>query len=304
MQISGERAVRTDPATASVVVQRIGSSLGQTVWRLGRRPLAGRAIVLIEDGEAVLKVGDAACVIDGPAVTWLTEPMRSRLELRAGTAGYVAEISEDLVLRAAGDFSGSPMLGIVFERDLSLKMGDRHQAVPIGLSLEAIITETQEPRIGSAMVVAAHLRILLVAILRLSGLDDTALEGSGAPSRFLQHFRQLVETNFRAHWPIARYAEAIGISHDRLHAICVRLLRKTPKALVAERLAREAGLGLEHSTLSIEELSYVLGFRDAAHFSHFFKRMTGMRPGAFRKGMSISARDSQPSSPANFADWP
>jgi AraC-like DNA-binding protein len=174
----------------------------------------------------------------------------------------------------------------------------------VSVSLAAILAETQTPRIGLSMVVAAHIRILLVAIVRLSGLDDTALEGSGAASRFLQHFRQLVEGNFRAHWPIARYAAAIGISHDRLHAICVRLLDRSPKALVAERLAREAGLGLEHSTLSIEELSYGLGFRDPAHFSHFFKRMTGIAPGAFRKRMADTARDNRAASPANFADWP
>ena len=303
MQISGDLAPQTDPATQSVV-QRINSSLGQRVWRLGRHSPATRAIVLIEDGDAVLELGDDEAVLEGPTLCWLTRPALDRLTLRAGAAGYMAEIGEDIVVRAAGDFSGSPMLGLILERDLTLRIESRAAAVPIATSLEAILGETQGPRIGSGLVIAAHLRILLVAILRLSGLDATALEGSGAPSRFLQHFRQLVETNFRAHWPIARYAKAIGISHDRLHAICVRLLDKTPKALVAERLAREAGLGLEHSTLSIEELSYVLGFRDPAHFSHFFKRMTGIAPGAFRRRMAGAARDSRPVSPANFADWP
>jgi AraC family transcriptional activator of pobA len=301
MQIFGDLAVRAALPAPSVSVQRIGSSLSPTVWRLGRHPRAARAIVLVDDGEAVLRTGEDMAPIDGPALAWLTNPARCRLELRAGSTGYILEIAEDLVARAAGDFSGPAMLGLTLERDLTLPVAD---LAPIATNIEAILGETQDPRIGSGTVISAHLRILLVAILRVSGLDDTAFEGSGAPSRFLQHFRQLVETNFRAHWPVARYAAAIGISHDRLHAICVRLLRRTPKALVAERLAREAGLGLEHSTLSIEELSFVLGFRDPAHFSHFFKRMTGIAPGAFRKRMAGAARDTRPTSPANFADWP
>lgn len=304
MQISGKIAARPEPAAATVTVQRIASSLGQTAWRLGRHAPATRAIVLIEDGDAMLERAEDRAAIEGPALCWLVDPAHCRLTLRAGSTGYIAEVSDDLVLRAAGDFSGSPMLGLILERDLTLAINGRMQAVPIATSLDAILGEAQHARIGSGMVIAAHLRIMLVAILRLSGLDDTALEGSGAPARFLQHFRQLVETNFRSHWPIARYAKAIGISHDRLHAICVRLLRKSPKALVAERLAREAGLGLEHSTLSIDELSYVLGFRDPAHFSHFFKRMTGVAPGAFRRRMADTARDSRTASPANFADWP
>jgi AraC family transcriptional activator of pobA len=304
MQKIGTVPVRGDPATSGVMVQRISSGLGQTVWRLGRPPHAARAIVFIEDGAAALERGMERLVVEGPAICWLIDPSTCRLTLPAGSAGYILEVSEDIVVRAAGDFSGSPMLGLILERNLTLAMQIGEDANAIGMTLGAILGETQTPRIGMGMVVAAHVRILLVAIVRLSGLDDTALEGRGAASRFLQHFRQLVEANFRAHWPIARYANAIGISHDRLHAICVRLLNKSPKALVAERHAREAGLGLEHSSLSIEELSYGLGFRDSAHFSHFFKRMTGVAPGAFRKRMADVARDNRASSPANFADWP
>ena len=304
MQKTGAFPVKSDPAAPGVVVQRVSSGLAQAVWRLGRQPLAARAIVLVEDGEAVLEMRGDRSVIQGPALCWLIDPPNSRITLRAGSAGYIMEIAEDIVGRAAGDLSSSPMLGLILERNLILGLAPGPDANAVGTSLEAIRVETQTPRIGLGMVVAAHVRILLVSIVRLSGLDDTAFEGSGAASRFLQHFRQLVEANFRTHWPISRYATAIGISHDRLHAICVRLLAKPPKALVAERLAREAGLGLEHSTLSIEELSYVLGFRDPAHFSHFFKRMTGVSPGAFRKRMAGSARDSRTASPANFADWP
>jgi len=304
MRESGTLPVRSEPGTSGAMVHRFSGGLGSAVWRLGRQPQVSRAIVLIEDGEAILEGPAGPSAIEGPALCWLTDPQHHRLTLRAGSAGYVMEVSEDIVVRAAGDFSGSPMLGRLLERNLTLAMQPGPDVTAAATSFGAILAETQSPRIGQGMVVAAHIRILLVAIVRLAGLEDAALEGSGAASRFLQHFRQLVEANFRAHWTIARYADAIGISHDRLHAICVRLLGKTPKALVAERLAREAGLGLEHSTLSIEELSYGLGFRDAAHFSHFFKRMTGIAPGAFRKRMADAARDNRAPSPANFADWP
>ena len=84
----------------------------------------------------------------------------------------------------------------------------------------------------------------------------------------------------------------------------MRELDKTPKSLIAERLAREASLGLERSTLSIKQLSYSLGFRDPAHFSNFFRRMTGMTPGRFRKLMATASPDSDGFSPPSFADWP
>ncbi len=113
----------------------------------------------------------------------------------------------------------------------------------------------------------------------------------------------LLEANFKAQWPVARYATHIGISHDRLHSLCTRKLGRTPKALIAERVAREAALALERSTLSLEQLSFVLGFRDPAHFSHFFKRMTGVAPGAYRRTVRAGTGN-RPASPTNFADWP
>ena len=48
-------------------------------------------------------------------------------------------------------------------------------------------------------------------------------------------------------------------------------------------------MALERSTLSIEQLSHSLGFRDPAHFSHFHKRMTGLAPGKFRKMLGSAA---------------
>jgi AraC family transcriptional activator of pobA len=293
----------TELASTSILTQRIGSSLDRTVWRLGRQQQAGRAIVLIEDGGATVETSGEPREFLGPALCWLNAPQLCRLSIAAGSTGYIAEIAEDMVTRAVGDFSEAPMLGFVLEADLDLALDARGDSAAALASLVAIHAEQQAPRSGSGMAITAHLRILLVAMLRLSGLEDAQPQGGGSNARFLQRFRQLVEGNFRAHWPIARYAETIGISHDRLHSVCRRVLQKSPKALVAERLAREAGLGLERSALSIEQLSYALGFRDPAHFSHFFKRMTGMAPGTFRRLMARTA-PGQAASPANFADWP
>ena len=170
-------------------------------------------------------------------------------------------------------------------------------------NLEAVIEENGRPQPGTVMAIVAHLRIVLVQMMRISGLEEATGTGRGEDAHFLQRFRQLVEGHFRDHWPVARYARVLGITADRLHAICTRELGRNPKALIAERLAREAAMALERSTLSIEQLSHSLGFRDPAHFSHFHKRMTGLAPGKFRK-MLGSAANTGEFSPPNFADWP
>src|SRR5690606_10386307 len=110
------------------------------------------------------------------------------------------------------------------------------------------------------------LRIMLVAMLRAAAGTDIPHVSIGEKSSLLRRFRQLVEMNFRSHWTVARYAEALGISTDRLHAICTTGIGKSPKALISERLALEAALRLERSSLTVQQLGHALGFNDPAHF--------------------------------------
>jgi AraC family transcriptional regulator, transcriptional activator of pobA len=263
-----------------------------------------RTLVLISDGAGSLRSGAPAGggerLLGGPGLFWLARPSERRLTLEAGTTGYVAEVADETIARAVGDFAESATLMFMVDRDMQLSFGPADTALrQFAGHLGAINEELVRPQIGGSMQIVAHLRIVLVMMMRLSGIEEVA--GTGGETHFLQRFRQLVEGHYRDHWPVARYAGELGITHDRLHAICRRELAKTPKALIAERLAREAGLALERSTLSVEQVSDMLGFRDPAHFSNFFKKMTGLAPGRFRKLAVSGAGDF---SPPSFADWP
>jgi AraC family transcriptional regulator, transcriptional activator of pobA len=97
---------------------------------------------------------------------------------------------------------------------------------------------------------------------------------------------------------------ALGISTDRLHAICTTGIGKPPKALVSERLAQEAVQRMERSSITIQQLGHSLGFNDPAHFSSFFKRMTGMAPSRYRELMAKSRAEGQNPQQKRFADWP
>ena len=82
------------------------------------------------------------------------------------------------------------------------------------------------------------------------------------------------------------------------------MLSRSPIELVHDRVVQEAKLRLERSARSVQEISYGLGFRDPANFSHFFKRKTGVSPARYR----ALARDatSGPMIPlsSSYYDWP
>jgi AraC-like DNA-binding protein len=264
-----------------------------------------RILFLLADGDARIEGGGGDIQLSGSSVAWRQTAGDFRLIMEAGSSGYVAEIAEETLARAVGDFFESAALHTMFDTDWTRSFADdaiAHHSIQ--RHLDAILDEFLAPQAATGMMIVAHLRIILVTVLRASGIDEVAGITHGNSAHYLQRFRQLLEAGFRAHHPVGHYAQELGITHDRLHAICTRELDKTPKSLIAERLAREAALGLERSTLSIKQLSYSLGFRDPAHFSNFFRRMTGVTPGRFRRMMATANPESAEFSPPNFADWP
>ncbi|MGY6708426.1 MAG: helix-turn-helix domain-containing protein [Rhizobiaceae bacterium] len=287
-------------------VERIDSSLHPRFWSFNRRPSeAERQVVLLLDGTGEAEVSSRHAMA-APTLLWLGDLRPGRLRTEAGATGFRGTISNDLIIAAIGDLPESVDLRYLVDRDFVLSLaGAPDQIGVLERCFNAVATENQQPREASSLLLSALLRIVLVMMLRLSSGSDLMLPGVGEKAGLLQRFRQLVEMNFRAHWTIAQYAEALGISADRLHAICTTGIGKPPKALVSERLAQEAVQRMERSSITIQQLGHSLGFNDPAHFSSFFKRMTGMAPSRYRELMARSRADGQAvPQQKRFADWP
>jgi AraC-like DNA-binding protein len=295
-----------DAAGAAISAERVESSLHARRWSFNREASREtRQIVVLTDGTAEAETNRTPYALVAPAVLWLGTCQPGWLRTEAGATGFLARLENSILADTIGDQPEAVALRYVVDRDFVLSLaGEIGPRAVIVAALDAIAGELRQPQRGSNLLLAAHLKIILVTMTRLLGVEDAAFASRREKSGILQRFRQLVEMNFRSHWTIAGYAAALGIPHDRLHAICTRDVGKSPKALVSERLAREAGLRLERSPLTIQQLSHSLGFRDPAHFSNFFKRTTGMAPGHYRKFMRSVGAKAETDSPTSFADWP
>ena len=60
------------------------------------------------------------------------------------------------------------------------------------------------------------------------------------------------------------------------------LTGKVAKDHIQDRLALEAKRLLLHTSLSIKEVAYEIGFEEPLHFSGFFKKRVGVSPSQFR----------------------
>lgn len=109
--------------------------------------------------------------------------------------------------------------------------------------------------------------------------------GNERPDRGQAHlsaFTRLVEVNYRAHWPITQYCDRLGITTAHLNTLCRHLLGRNALDVLHQRLLLEAKRNLIYTALPVSGIGDLLGFTEAAYFTRFFKRLTGMSPTRFR----------------------
>lgn len=126
-------------------------------------------------------------------------------------------------------------------------------------------------------------------------VSETRRRLSVADKRLEQahRFRDLVERRFREHAPVAAYAADLGITPTHLNRVCRGLLGKSALEIVHDRVLLEARRQLIYTSMSVKEVSNVLGFSDPGYFTRFFTRNAKLSPSAFRVAMR-AAQHSRP----------
>ena len=103
-----------------------------------------------------------------------------------------------------------------------------------------------------------------------------------------KEFLGLLETNYRTYSDVAFYASCLHVSSRYLAQVCRKLGLKSPKAFIDERLVKEGERLLADPRQTIQQVAYALGFSSQAHFSKFFKKITGLSPSEYRKSIMKS----------------
>lgn len=111
-----------------------------------------------------------------------------------------------------------------------------------------------------------------------------------ASSRIAATFLDLLENQFPIHNPehplrlktAHDYAQNLAVHVNHLNRAVREITARPTTAHIAERVTHEAKSLLRHTDWSISDIAYSLGFEHHTHFNHYFKRLTGTTPGAFR----------------------
>ena len=132
----------------------------------------------------------------------------------------------------------------------------------------------------------AHLRYGFYALISwlfmTYGYKDTNDHHKRPTFRRFHIFKKLVEQHFVEWKSVNTYAMKMGCTEKSLTRAVLDAEGITAKEYVLRRLGLEAKRLLIHTDWPIGAIADKLGFKEATHFSKFFKRTVGCTPQDFR----------------------
>jgi AraC family transcriptional activator of pobA len=78
------------------------------------------------------------------------------------------------------------------------------------------------------------------------------------------------------------YAKILSVHVNHLNRSVKEITGKSTTTHIAERIINEAKALLQHTSWTIAEIAYALGFEYPTYFNNFFKRLTGTAPSSLR----------------------
>jgi AraC family transcriptional regulator, transcriptional activator of pobA len=285
----------------AVIALRMEAALAHRTWSIASLEGESRCqAFLVLHGDGTFAGDDGTTVeLAAPFMLWLPRLALGEFRLPAGSDGVIASIAENFILRSVGDSPVAAHLRPLLS-GITVAPHDKIAAnlSEIEIAFAALVRESREQKPGASAMMGHHLGSLLLHLWRASGSNSTV---RGTSTTTVQRFRQLIELHYRDNLSIDVFAKLLGVTRAHLHDACGRSARCTPLKLVHDRLLEEARLRLENTEFPVEQIAYGLGFRDPGYFNRFFKRLTGMAPGAYRQ--TIATARSTIDAPS-FAAWP
>ncbi|MCE3202265.1 AraC family transcriptional regulator [Paenibacillus sonchi] len=92
-----------------------------------------------------------------------------------------------------------------------------------------------------------------------------------------------MELPYDSHYGIDDIAAELGISASHCYRVFRQVFGVSPREFLSEQMLHEAKVLLDDSSLSVSQISSLLGYRDIAHFSRQFKRWYGKSPREYRE---------------------
>jgi AraC-like DNA-binding protein len=132
-----------------------------------------------------------------------------------------------------------------------------------------------------------NLRIQSFILDVLSSLEKELWNTINIDDRVLKVLR-IIEINMNEKFTNKSLADEVNMAPNSFARLFKNEMGVTLHGFIQKRKIAKACELFDHSSNTIEEVSYILGFSDRYHFSRVFKTITGVPPAKYKSGVILS----------------
>ncbi len=240
-------------------------------------------ILCVFDGQLVVRLDTKSHALSGCWAITIPAGVVHGFRFQPDSKGVVLTIAEPLLSEGISDSKPGEMNDFVSTPRLIEFQKENILCNQLLQYIEAIKVEFQNFNADLSPALELLARLILHTLHRQ--LHFTQLQALPDSSNLLasNRFRALLEKNYRNHWKVEQYAQALHMSASTLNRLCHDSLNMSTKTVIHKRVLAEAKRRLIYTRESLHQMAYTLGFKDPAYFSRYFKKWEGIAPGDYRK---------------------
>jgi AraC-like DNA-binding protein len=192
---------------------------------------------------------------------------------------HLGERSESILQSPLFKIGGTPVLRL-----------NPEQKAAVDTIFQKMIAEQETDYAFKDELTRNYIHLLVHEALKMQPSDMRVPEPTTAGVRISALFLELLERQFpieSVDQPLQLktaqdYARQLSVHVNHLNSSVKEVTGKPTTAHIADRIISEAKSLLHHTTWSIADIAYALGFEYPTYFTNFFKKKTGQSPKSLR----------------------
>ncbi|TGD80548.1 helix-turn-helix domain-containing protein [Hymenobacter wooponensis] len=246
--------------------------------------------VILMTTKARLHYGHQSWDLDGTYLLFFNPHIPYSMEMLADFRhGYISLFTEEFIapLDRSESLHQSPLFKIGSTPLVRLQEG---QAAFMTGIFQKMLAEQEADYPFKAELIRTYLQLAIHEALHLQP-TEAFFQHKNASSRLASQFLELLEQQFPVESPqqtlplktAQDFADRLAVHINHLNKAVKEVTGKPTSVHITNRITDEAKALLQHTTWSVAEIAYSLGFAYATYFNNFFKKQTGHTPLACRK---------------------
>lgn len=234
-------------------------------------------LLFVYKGQAELEIEGQRTQLETPAIQVLPPLSVHGFRFSEDVEGFIVTLATPLINHLQAQLGDSVHALARAENYPAGKDGDYLNSL-----FSALQAEYNGHQPAREMLMHSLVSVIMVWVSRQAIVRHKASQRPQRQREYLNGFIQLVEETYRQHVKVEDLAHRLGISVSHLNGTCRELAGQPALQIMHERQLLEAKRLLTYTSMTIYEMSELLGFSDPTNFTRLFRRRVGISPKAFR----------------------